>query len=207
VLRQEVADRHDGFYTQGEYDIAPLVAAKSPDYSFMELGRSCVLKPYRNRRTIELLWQGIWSYVHEHGVDVMVGCASFEGTDPTVHAEALSFLHHTALAPEEWRVRAHEHLRVDMNMMPAEAVCRRAALKALPPLIKGYVRAGAFVATARIDRQFGTIDVFIILPYRGPAALFRSFRRPRRLASLRPEWCRSIDACLRPHHQRRGGSV
>jgi putative hemolysin len=165
VLRQEVADRHDGFYTQGEYDIAPLVAAKSPDYSFMELGRSCVLKPYRNRRTIELLWQGIWSYVHEHGVDVMVGCASFEGTDPTVHAEALSFLHHTALAPEEWRVRAHEHLRVDMNMMPAEAVCRRTALKALPPLIKGYVRAGAFVGDgAVIDRQFGTIDVFIILP-------------------------------------------
>ena len=165
VLRQEVADLHDGFYTQGEYDIAPLVAAKSPDCSFMELGRSCVLKPYRNRRTIELLWQGIWSYVHEHGVDVMIGCASFEGTDPTVHAEALSFLHHTALAPEEWRVRAHEHLRVDMNMMPEEAVSRRAALKALPPLIKGYIRAGAYVGDgAVIDRQFGTVDVFIILP-------------------------------------------
>jgi putative hemolysin len=165
VLRQEVADLHDGFYTQGEYDIAPLIAAKSPAYSFMELGRSCVLKPYRNRRTIELLWQGIWSYVHEHGVDVMVGCASFEGTDPTAHAEALSFLHHTALAPEEWRVRAHEHLRVDMNMMPEEAVSRRAALKALPPLIKGYIRAGAYVGDgAVIDRQFGTTDVFIILP-------------------------------------------
>jgi putative hemolysin len=95
----------------------------------------------------------------------MVGCASFEGTDPTEHAEALSFLHHTALAPEEWRVRAHEHLRVDMNMMPAEAVCRRAALKALPPLIKGYLRAGAFVGDgAVIDRQFGTVDVFVILP-------------------------------------------
>src|SRR5215510_2825537 len=56
VLRQEVADLYDGFYTQGEYDIAPLIKAK-PDYSFMELGRSCVLKPYRNKRTLELLWQ------------------------------------------------------------------------------------------------------------------------------------------------------
>jgi putative hemolysin len=165
VLRQDVADLHDGFYTQGEYNLAPLIAAKSPEYSFMELGRSCVLKPYRNRRTIELLWQGIWSYVQEHGIDVMVGCASFEGTDPAVHAEALSFLHHTALAPEEWRVRAHEHLRVDMNMMPQEAVSRRAALKALPPLIKGYLRAGAFVGDgAVIDRQFGTTDVLIIMP-------------------------------------------
>ena len=103
MLRQEVAELNDGFYTQGEYNIAPLLAAK-PDYSFMELGRSCVLKPYRNKRTLELLWQGVWSYVREHGGDVMIGCASFEGTDPPAHAEALSYLHHYALAPEEWRV-------------------------------------------------------------------------------------------------------
>ncbi len=38
ILRQEVADLHDGFYTQGEYDIAPLIEAKSPRYSFMEMG-------------------------------------------------------------------------------------------------------------------------------------------------------------------------
>ena len=91
VLRQEVADLYDGFYTQGEYDIAPLLRAKSPDYSFMELGRSCVLKPYRNKRTLELLWQGVWSYVREHGADVMIGCASFPGTDPSAHALALSY--------------------------------------------------------------------------------------------------------------------
>jgi putative hemolysin len=165
VLRQDVADLYDGFYTQGEYDLAPLIAAKSSDTSFMELGRSCVLKPYRNRRTIELLWQGIWSYVLEHGVDVMVGCASFEGTDPSAHAEALSFLHHTALAPAAWRVRAHEHLRIDMNMMPDAAISRRSAVKALPPLIKGYLRLGAYIGDgAVIDHQFGTTDVLIILP-------------------------------------------
>ena len=164
VLRQEVADLYDGFYTQGEYDIAPLIQAK-PDYSFMELGRSCVLKPYRNKRTLELLWQGVWSYVREHGVDVMIGCASFEGIDPTKHAEALSFLYHTALAPEEWRVTAHHHLRVDMNMMPRERINARRALKALPPLIKGYLRVGAYVGDgAVIDHQFGTMDVFIIMP-------------------------------------------
>jgi putative hemolysin len=164
VLRQDVADLADGFYTQGEYDLAPLIAAK-PEISFMELGRSCVLKPYRNRRTIELLWQGICAYVREHDMDVMIGCASFAGTDPSAHAEALSFLYHTALAPAEWRVRAHEHLRVDMNMMQAEAISARSALKALPPLIKGYLRAGAYIGDgAVIDRQFGTTDVLIILP-------------------------------------------
>lgn len=165
VLRQEVADLYDGFYTQGEYDILPLIRAKSPRYSFMELGRSCVLKPYRTRRTVELLWQGIWSYVREHGIDVMVGCASFEGTDPGAHAQALSYLHHHALAPAEWRVSAHPHLRVDMNMLPPDEINPRAVLKALPPLIKGYLRLGAFIGDgAVIDHQFGTTDVLIILP-------------------------------------------
>jgi L-ornithine Nalpha-acyltransferase len=184
MLRQEVADLNDGFYTQSEYDIAPLLAAK-PDYSFMELGRSCVLKPYRNKRTLELLWQGVWSYVREHGADVMIGCASFEGTDPSAHAEALSFLHHTALAPEDWRVRAHEHLRVDMNMMPREAVNVRTAMKALPPLIKGYLRVGAYVGDgAVIDHQFGTTDVFIIMPVEAiKSRYFDHFGAPDELAS------------------------
>ncbi len=184
MMRQEVADLNDGFYTQGEYDIAPLLAAK-PDYSFMELGRSCVLKPYRNKRTLELLWQGVWSYVREHSADVMIGCASFEGTDPSAHAEALSFLHHTALAPEDWRVRAHQHLRVDMNMMPREAVNVRAAMKALPPLIKGYLRVGAYVGDgAVIDHQFGTTDVFVIMPVEAiKSRYFDHFGAPDELVS------------------------
>jgi putative hemolysin len=184
MLRQEVAELNDGFYTQGEYDIAPLLAAK-PDCSFMELGRSCVLKPYRNKRTLELLWQGVWSYVREHGADVMIGCASFEGIDPSAHAEALSFLYHTALAPEEWRVRAHSHLRIDMNMLPRERVNARKALKALPPLIKGYLRLGAFIGDgAVIDHQFGTTDVMIILPVESiRTRYFAHFGAPDEIAS------------------------
>lgn len=165
VLRQEVAHLNGGFYTQGEYDIAPLIAQRSPGYRFMELGRSCVLKPYRNKRTVELLWHGLWTYVREHNVDVMIGCASFEGTDPHEHAMALSFLHHFAIAAPEWRVKAHEHLHTQMNILPKDAVDARAALKALPPLIKGYLRLGAKVGDgAVIDHQFGTTDVLIVLP-------------------------------------------
>src|SRR5688500_16480802 len=35
VLRQEIADLHDGFYTQGEYDVASLIQGK-PDCKFVE---------------------------------------------------------------------------------------------------------------------------------------------------------------------------
>jgi len=95
----------------------------------------------------------------------MLGCASFAGTDPNDHAMALSFLHHFASAPEPWNVRAHDQLYHAMNLLPADQVNQRAALKALPPLIKGYLRLGAYVGDgAVVDRQFGTTDVLIILP-------------------------------------------
>jgi putative hemolysin len=187
ILRQDVADLHDGFYTQGEYDIAPLLERRSRDTRFMELGRSCVLKPYRNRRTIELLWQGIWTYAREHGIDAMIGCASFEGTDPYRHAEALSYLYHYARAPERWRAHAHDSVGVDMNLLPKPAVDVRRAIKALPPLIKGYLRVGACVGDgAVVDHQFGTTDVLVILPVEAiDARYFAYFGAPDELEPAR----------------------
>jgi putative hemolysin len=164
LLRQEVADGNHGFYTEGEFDISGIIE-RHPELRFLELGRSCVLPRYRNKRTLELLWQGIWSYVRYHRVDVMIGCASFDGIDPERLALPLSFLHHYAAAPDAWRARANASRYVDMNRMTKEAVDPRAALRQLPPLIKGYLRVGAYTGDgAVIDYQFGTIDVLIVMP-------------------------------------------
>lgn len=164
LLRQEVAERHFGFYTAAEYDIAPLVAA-NPGLRFLELGRSCVLKPYRTKRTVELLWHGIWAYVLHHRIDVMLGCASLEGTNPDDLALPLSFLHHYARSPDQWRARAVDARFVPMDRMPKDEINEKKALHALPPLIKGYLRLGAtFGEGAVIDRQFGTTDVLVMLP-------------------------------------------
>ena len=164
LLRQDVAQRANGFYSDGEFEVSPLVA-RHAGLKFLELGRSCVLAPYRNKRTVELLWHGIWSYVLQHRLDVMIGCASLEGTDPDALALPLSFLHHFARAPEAWQVGALTDRRIEMNRLPATTIDRKAALHALPPLIKGYLRLGAGIGDeAVIDRQFGTTDVFIVLP-------------------------------------------
>jgi putative hemolysin len=165
ILRQDVAERGPGFYSASEFDIASLVDAKSRTHRFMEVGRSCVLAPYRSKRSVELLWHGLWTYVRENGIDVMIGCASFEGTDLDEHKLALSHLHHHALAPQEWRCRAREDLYVSMNRMPLGTVDIKAVMKAMPPLVKAYLRLGAYVGDgAVIDHQFGTIDVLIIMP-------------------------------------------
>ena len=55
-----------------------------------------------------------------------------------------------------------------MNLMPKEAIDPKDALRALPPMIKGYLRAGCLIGEgAVVDRQFDTTDVFIYLPRQG----------------------------------------
>lgn len=164
LLRQSVAERRGGFYSAAEFDVGALLE-RHRDLHFLELGRSCVLPAYRNKRTVELLWHGIWSYVLQHKLDAMIGCASLEGTDPDRLAPQLAFLHHHARAPEPWRTRALPHRYVEMNRLRRSAIDPKAALRALPPLVKGYLRLGAtFGDGAVVDRQFGTTDVLVILP-------------------------------------------
>lgn len=164
LLQQTIAEHHGGFYTANEFDISRLMQ-RQRGLKFLELGRSCVLPQYRTKRTVELLWHGVWSYVRRYQFDVMIGCASFEGADPGNLALPLSFLHHFVRAPDGWHASAHSSRRVDMNMMTKDAIDTKAALRALPPLIKGYLRVGAFVGDgAVIDHQFGTTDVLIVMP-------------------------------------------
>ena len=183
LLRQQMAEDYGGFYTAGEFDIGSLIA-RYPHLNFLELGRSCVLAPYRNKRTVELLWYGIHGYVLQHNIDVMIGCASLEGTDPKQLSLQLSFLHHYARAPEAWRARALPSRYVEMNRMSKEAIDPKAALRALPPLVKGYLRLGAFIGDgAVVDHEFGTTDVLIVLPMSAiKARYFQHFDLSRRAA-------------------------
>ncbi|MGD9914930.1 MAG: GNAT family N-acetyltransferase [Rhizobiaceae bacterium] len=164
LLRQEKADATGGFYSSDEFELDRLVK-RHPDLHFLELGRSCVLPPYRTKRVIEVLWQGIWNYCQIHKIDVMTGCASFHGTDPSAHAAALSLLAHNYCADGDWSVRAVPSRYHSMNLMPADQVDLKRALNELPPLVKGYLRLGAkFGEGCVIDEPFDTIDVLVVLP-------------------------------------------
>ncbi len=153
-----------GFYTAGEFDIAPMLA-RHDGLEFMELGRSCVLPQWRTKRTIELLWHGIWAYVVSHKVDVMFGCASFPGTDIAMLAEQLSLLHHLAPVTPQWTAQAAGASGIPLNQVEKDRINAKRALHALPPLIKGYLRLGAmFGPQAVIDLRFKAVDVLVVLP-------------------------------------------
>ncbi|MFN3591932.1 MAG: GNAT family N-acetyltransferase [Thermaurantiacus sp.] len=168
LLRQVVAQQHQGFYSAGEYDLAPLLETARDSGQLLELGRSCVSPEYRNSTTISLLWRGIASYLEAHNIGFLFGCASLHGTTPEAHAAELSYLWHHHLAPPHLRARALPGQHVPMDRLPADRYDARMAARALPPLLKGYLRVGAMVGDgAFVDRQFNTVDVFVVMPVAG----------------------------------------
>ena len=167
LMTSEGAARSKGFYTSGEYDISAMLRARAGQ-KLLELGRSCVLKPYRTGPTMQLLWRGLLVYLLRNDIALMFGCASLPGTDPNALALQLSYLYHFHLTPEAERVRALPERYVSMNLMAKGDIDEAEALRALPPLIKGYVRTGSTVGDgAVIDHQFGTTDVFVYFPVAG----------------------------------------
>lgn len=149
------------FYTEGEYNISPLI---SSEQSLLELGRSCVEKNFRTRPVLQLLWQGIADYISEHDIDIMFGCASLHSTDIKSISKPLSYLHHYHLAPENLRPRAIKGRYINMDIIPQADFNARRVFAELPPLIKGYLRVGATIGDgAVIDEQFNTTDVCIIV--------------------------------------------
>ena len=161
LLRGEVADEHAGFYSEGEYELDPLIKRSG---EVLELGRSCIDSDYRSRGTMQLLWRGIADYVFTHSIRFMFGCASIPGTDPATMRLPLAYLYHHHLAPKHIRTNALDERYVDMNMMDKDTIDVGQALRELPPLIKGYLRVGGVVGDgAVIDYDFNTTDVNIIV--------------------------------------------
>ncbi|MBL6613996.1 MAG: GNAT family N-acetyltransferase [Reyranella sp.] len=159
LIRRAAAAKMGRFYSSAEYDIQKMI-----DYpgEVLELGRSCIEKDARNTATMQMLWRGIALYSYHYNIQVMFGCASIPGTDPSQHAQALSYLYHNHLAPPEIRVRALASRYIEMNVLAPGSYDPRKAMARVPPLIKGYLRLGGFVGDgAVIDSEFGSTDVFI----------------------------------------------
>jgi len=166
-------DEIGAFYTEGEYDIAPLRDGGRP---LLELGRSCLHAEYRGGMALAVMWAALADYVVSRRIEVLFGVASFHGTDIAALAAPLSHLNDRHLAPPDLRVRARtEHAR-SMDLMPSDQIDRVAAVKAIPALIKGYLRLGGFVGDgAFIDHAFNTTDVCLVVDVNRMSKKHRGF--------------------------------
>jgi L-ornithine Nalpha-acyltransferase len=176
LTREKDAEKVGGFYTAAEFDLGRMISGMPKGTRYLEVGRSCIHLDYRSRPGAkQLLWKGLMAYVARFDIDVMFGCASFAGIDSEGLAMPLSYLHHHHPMPEAFRVTARPERYVPMNILPSEAIDAREGIRALPAILKGYVRAGCCIGDgAVIDEQFDTTDVFIFFPLSGIDARYKS---------------------------------
>ncbi|OJW50588.1 MAG: hypothetical protein BGO67_05800 [Alphaproteobacteria bacterium 41-28] len=160
-MLREGAERYGSYFTTTEFEVSKLMAYPG---QIMELSRSCVHKDYRTKPTMQLLWRGIGAYTQLNQIALFFGCASFIGTDVSKYRQALAYLYHYHLAPPELRAQALPRSYQEMDLIPKSEVDKKEAMRQLPPLVKGYMRAGGFVGKgAFIDPDFNSIDVCIIV--------------------------------------------
>lgn len=177
LLRSDVAAGFGRFYCDAEYDLAPLRASGRPA---LELGRSCVDPDHRGGAAMFLMWNALADYVLDHGIQILFGVASFHGTDPRELAPSLSWLHHHHLAPQDLRPRARAGGFQRMDLIAPDRLDRRAAMVAMPALIKAYLRLGGMVGEgAFIDRAFNTTDVFLLMDTSAMSAKHKQFYESR----------------------------
>lgn len=155
VLSSAQAKRIGGLYSDAEFDLVRLAHLRD---RMVEVGRSCVHADYRNGGTIALLWSGLGDYMIERGYDYLIGCASISMADGGhVAASVYNRIKQTHLSPVEYRV-------FPRCPLPLEALNGTLAAPT-PPLIKGYLRLGAYVCGAPAwDPDFNTADLLILLP-------------------------------------------
>lgn len=173
LLRQDVAKKHGRFYSDSEYDLTNLI---NSGQSLLELGRSCVLDGYRTQPVLNTLWKGIADYITDNKVDLLFGCASFQGIDVGVIENQLSYLHHFHSTDPAIKPVALSEIYVEMNRVAKGSFDERRTFASLPPLIKGYLRLGATIGKgAVIDHQFNTIDVCIVVQTRLMTERYRKY--------------------------------
>lgn len=159
VYRLLASGRTDRFYSEAEYDLAPL---RQSGRKLLELGRSCLDPAHRGGTAMYHLWHGLAAYIAAHQIEVLFGVASFPGQDMAALGQSLSYLHYNHPAPPELRVRARTY--APMNLLSPDQIDRRQAMLATPALIKAYLRLGGKVGEgAFVDTAFNTVDVCLVL--------------------------------------------
>ncbi|MFI9119650.1 GNAT family N-acetyltransferase [Streptomyces bikiniensis] len=153
--RAAVAGR---LYSEGEFDLARLAPVR---HDLVEVGRSCVHPAHRNGAVIALIWAGLARYMAETGHNWLAGCCSIPLDDGgTLAAATWDTVRTRHLAPEEYWVTPH-------RLWNAEGVARPEGRTELPPLLRGYLRLGAWVCGAPAhDPDFGVADLYVLLSLR-----------------------------------------
>lgn len=154
ILTPDAATRVGSYYSENEFDLTRLQHLRP---ATVEVGRSCIHPDYRNGAVIALLWGKLAEFMLRQGYRYLIGCASV-GMGDGGHNAANLFVQliDAHIAPLEYRVFPRDRL-------PYERLVTGHAAE-VPPLLKGYLRAGAWVCgDPAWDPDFNTADLPLLL--------------------------------------------
>lgn len=155
LLSPTGARRIGRVYAEGEFDMSRLNGLRG---RMVEAGRACIHPDYRGGSVLMLLWAGLVDYVRRQNCEYFAGCASIGLADGGHNAVAVyKKLRETHLAPAEYRVTPHLPFPYQ-KLTPA-------LVPQVPPLLKGYLRSGAWICgDPAWDPDFDSADLFVLLP-------------------------------------------
>ena len=156
MLPPQQAAKIGRLYSDGEFELSSIGPLRDV---IVETGRSCVHPDHRSGAVINLMWTGIARYLHLYGYRWLAGCASVPAVDDVVSSvwEVVRTRH---LSPP--RLRATP--RIAYPLGPAPTTDRSRLLAAVPPLLRGYLRLGAWIGGEPAhDADFGVADFFVLL--------------------------------------------
>ncbi len=155
ILSPEQACIAGGYYSETEFDMTRLKHLRS---RMAEVGRSCVDIHYRDGATIAQLWSGLAEYITKNHHEYVIGCASISMNDGGHYAASVfNKIYKLHASPEEFRVTPHCRLPIESLEQNLDVI--------IPPLIKSYLRMGAYIAgEPACDPEFNCADLFILLP-------------------------------------------
>ncbi|MGH3786374.1 MAG: GNAT family N-acetyltransferase [Pseudonocardiaceae bacterium] len=167
MLSPQGARRAGGLYCENEFVIPALAGLRD---TLVETGRSCVHPDHRTGAVVNLVWAGIARYMLLTGYRWLVGCASVPVCTPGAPNGALAAwvwdtVRARHLAPEQHRVVPRLPWDVESARRScSDTVAAGPKRPSLPPLLRGYLRLGAWVCGPPAhDPDFGVADFLVLL--------------------------------------------
>ncbi|HJQ46797.1 MAG TPA: GNAT family N-acyltransferase [Amycolatopsis sp.] len=159
--------RSERLYSQGEFALDALAPIRG---ECVEAGRSCVHPDHRTGAVINLMWSSMGRYVRDAGYRHLGGCASVSLADGGAAAGTTWRLaREKHLAPVHLRVTPHR------PWIPRQRTGRRTYAD-VPPLLRGYLRIGAWICgPPAYDPEFEVADFFTLLSLDQVGARYRRY--------------------------------
>jgi putative hemolysin len=167
------------FYSQGEFSLKDFLSSAGHK---LELSRACIRADKRTSGIfLHLLWKGLAKYIQLSGASHLFGCSSLQSLRLPEIVSVYQALHQMNALSQDFAIKPRKGFRmVDVKgILEAnpDPVYGSPEID-LPPLLMGYIKAGAQVHGApAYDHDFRCLDLLTILDCdKEPTAFMKRYR-------------------------------